>query len=404
MAVKTSGAISFNDLVGEFGTPGNPISLSAYYRGGGRVPNGPTANANIATSGAINFQSFYGSIKEFLITLTATTTNYDLLTDFTNKFGAPSGAQVVRLAINSGVQVGSTTTTPALNVGQFPSGSVINIDNAGTVTGMGGAANSGTGGDAIKADYPNQTVNINNTSGSVWGGGGGGGRGGNGGNGGQGGAGFFDTYGAEQYDPRLFTGSQPNYAFQFSGTSYTAWWAGAAVQSGTATGAGPWGVFPYRSGTFRDSIAASTPEGGPPTPGYDYYSIQQGTRTNTVGGTGGTGGVGSAGGTGVGYNQASSGGVASAAGGTGATGGTNAGKGGNGGPSGAGGAGGALGQSGIAGGSGTTGLTGANGNNGSGVGGAAGSAGTAGGLAGFYLIKGTANVTLTGGTVGGRLG
>ena len=57
MALQTSGAISLNDIAGEFGGS-TPHSLSEYYRGGGNVPNS-TANNNIPTSGQISFSQFY---------------------------------------------------------------------------------------------------------------------------------------------------------------------------------------------------------------------------------------------------------------------------------------------------------------------------------------------------------
>ena len=58
MALQTSGAISLNDIAGEFGGS-TPHSLSEYYRGGGNVPNS-TANNSIPTSGQISFSQFYG--------------------------------------------------------------------------------------------------------------------------------------------------------------------------------------------------------------------------------------------------------------------------------------------------------------------------------------------------------
>lgn len=58
MALQTSGAISLNDIAGEFGGS-TPHSLSEYYRGGSNVPNS-TANNSIPTSGAIEIGNFYG--------------------------------------------------------------------------------------------------------------------------------------------------------------------------------------------------------------------------------------------------------------------------------------------------------------------------------------------------------
>ena len=51
MALQTSGAISLNDIAGEFGGS-VPHSITEYYRGGGLVPNS-SANNSIPTSGTI---------------------------------------------------------------------------------------------------------------------------------------------------------------------------------------------------------------------------------------------------------------------------------------------------------------------------------------------------------------
>ena len=58
MALQTSGAISLNDIAGEFGGS-VPHSITEYYRGGGLVPNS-SANNSIPTSGTISFSQFYG--------------------------------------------------------------------------------------------------------------------------------------------------------------------------------------------------------------------------------------------------------------------------------------------------------------------------------------------------------
>lgn len=62
MTLPSSGAISINSLVGEFGGS-SPHALSEYYRNGGLVSSG---NTNVPTSGALSLSDFYGS--------TATTT------------------------------------------------------------------------------------------------------------------------------------------------------------------------------------------------------------------------------------------------------------------------------------------------------------------------------------------
>ena len=59
MALPGSGAISIGQIATEFGG-GAPHSLNEYYRNGSRVPN-YSQNSSIATSGAINMNSFHGA-------------------------------------------------------------------------------------------------------------------------------------------------------------------------------------------------------------------------------------------------------------------------------------------------------------------------------------------------------
>ena len=59
MALPSSGTLSINDIVGEFGGSA-PHSLSEYYRGGGLVPN-IAANSSVPTSGTISISNFYGA-------------------------------------------------------------------------------------------------------------------------------------------------------------------------------------------------------------------------------------------------------------------------------------------------------------------------------------------------------
>lgn len=66
MAIKTSGPISIQDIVNEFGGTA-PHSLNEYYKGGTYVPVAPQ-NANVPTQGAISLENFYGASKIIYIT------------------------------------------------------------------------------------------------------------------------------------------------------------------------------------------------------------------------------------------------------------------------------------------------------------------------------------------------
>jgi len=59
MTIVSSGVISINSLVGEYGGS-SPHSMSEYYKGGGLVGN-HTNNPNVPTSGTISLSNFYSA-------------------------------------------------------------------------------------------------------------------------------------------------------------------------------------------------------------------------------------------------------------------------------------------------------------------------------------------------------
>ena len=63
MTIKTTGQLKFSDIEAEFKQGTNPIKLSEYYRGGPEVPDGPTANANIAKTGQQQLHNYYGATE-----------------------------------------------------------------------------------------------------------------------------------------------------------------------------------------------------------------------------------------------------------------------------------------------------------------------------------------------------
>ena len=65
MAVPSSGAVSIQDLVDEFGGS-TPHSISEYYRGGSLVPD-VSANNSVPTSGEIALTDFYGAVNAAFI-------------------------------------------------------------------------------------------------------------------------------------------------------------------------------------------------------------------------------------------------------------------------------------------------------------------------------------------------
>lgn len=303
MGLNSSGPISLGGS-----TTGQSIAVELGLSPTAQISLNDSAVRTLAAvaSGAIVMPTdFYGKSNATILTINSTVTNYNIFT----AAGSPSAATNVILNITSSGLVGGVGAT-ALTVGQFPTGSVITINNSGTIVGYGGAAGTsttgGNGGDAIKADYPNQTVTINNLSGSfIYGGGGGGGKGGTGGGG--------------QYTTTVYLGDGQAGVYG-CGVSCT-WRYGGDSYCGDCR---PDGKNVYCIACYRDVV------------------------TNTNGGTGGNGGQGQ------GYSQTNTNGSAGGAGGT------NAGTGGTG------------GNGAVYGGNGTTGATGANGNRTSGSAGYAG--------------------------------
>ena len=348
MALPSSGPIDFASIQTEFGGE-NPIGIDEYYRNGPRVPSN---NANVPTSGAIGLANFYGAINEIIKYITTTSTNVNASSYFTAGEWASSAPK--RLIINSGVTVGATNTSNyALNIPSGFSGTFRLVNN-GTILGAGGAANSGTGGNAI---FAGAAISIDN-QGIIYSGGGGGGRGGNGGTGGGGSFATVTDIGAG-YGTCSTDCNHPCYV-RF-GTNAT-----ITCKAGTCS-------INYGRGCAVANCG---------------MCVQSGTGYSSGGAGGGAGN----GGRGQGYDGAAASGLGGAGG---AAGGTNAGAGGTGGTGGTGGA------YGASGGTGNTGGTGASGNY---TAGSAGAGGTGGGLSGFYVVN-NGNVTwITTGTRAGRVG
>ena len=171
MALQSSGAISLQDIANEFGGS-TPHAISEYYRNGGLVPGN---NTNIPTSGTIDFADFYGATAATSRQLSNGDTNVNLSTTFGSDWTASIGKILV---IPSGAEIGATggTGNRAITV---PSGmgGTLTIQNAGTISGAGGAggttsgANGSQGGSALFIASANVTVQ---NSGTIRGGGGGG--------------------------------------------------------------------------------------------------------------------------------------------------------------------------------------------------------------------------------------
>ena len=177
MALQSSGSIALSQIATEFGGSA-PHALSEYYRNGGLVTSN---NTSVPTSGAIDFADFYSAVKAIYVYLSSNDTNQNASTLFGSNFTTNIPKVLV---INSGVEIGATSTS---NYGlQVPSGmsGTLTIQNSGTISGAGGAgSSSGAGGNGEAALYINSNSVTVTNSGTIRGGGGGGGRGSNGSNG-----------------------------------------------------------------------------------------------------------------------------------------------------------------------------------------------------------------------------
>lgn len=341
------------------------------------------ANVTIDGTGSVLGQTSTtssGTFTSLITTFGSSVDNFNLYNYIASTFGTPTGAFTLNFTIGSSAVIKSTNTnTPAFDVGQFPTGSVITIINLGKIFGCQGAGGSGqttssaataggNGGVAIKATYSNQTVTITNgATGLIYGGGGGGGGGSKG---------IDGVAGQNVVAPRTQYGTGYGWYVYWTGSVYRtyAFWDGEYVMDteglyyewvrGSGSMAGRYTQQGYEFSYGEDPEVT------------DVYAIQRSNATwyggsAGVGGSGGTGAKGR-GGTNQSVSLTGGDGIVGTAGGIGennAIGTTN----------------GTTGQIGQTG--GTGGDWGQPGSAGSGA------SGGAGGAAGAWLLKSTASVT-----------
>lgn len=364
MALPSSGSMTAAMINAELGRAANAaFSLNGAAE---RVLAG-------VSSGAISMASFYGKSSEIVVNMAAGGAAVTLESLFSAADWVSETQK--RVILPAGVERGnSANANAAVTVGTTGWGGNLIFEVRGTISGRGGTANSGVGGNALQANRvgnANQKLSLILT-GTLRGGGGGGGLGGTGGSG--------SNSSLVQEGPTF-----SSYSYQWM-TFYAEdgpsiplthiMWAGQDLYYGYDGGASgtQWGsAGPLNLGGW-DYYRGSSVEGHGGDPNTYQIYRQRWDSVPTVGGTGGVGGKGE------GYDGARTSGA------SGAAGGANAGAGGTG------------GAGGLYGASGGTGSTGANGNASNGA------AGAAGGLAGFGLLN-AANVNLTNsGTIQGRTG
>ena len=117
MTIVSSGAISINSLVSEYGGSA-PHSLSEYYRGGWLVAN-HSNNGNVPTSGTISLSNFYGANNQSPTNLTCAGTLASFSPSF-NKYGVTRHGAIPSSTNNSShvpYPAGSITDNTFTNTG-----------------------------------------------------------------------------------------------------------------------------------------------------------------------------------------------------------------------------------------------------------------------------------------------
>ena len=269
MAIGT-GTVSMSDIRTEWGRSGT-IKISEMYRGGSHVrqkaANNTSTNlaSSVPTSGVIRIDNFRGTAKGFRKTYSSGATNQDASSVFGDDYSVNYPKEIV---INSGVELGATSTSQeALQIDSGLSGTMT-ITNDGTLSGAGGAAGS-DGGDAFQADVACTLIN----NGTIRAGGGGGGAGGSGGSGGTGGQGQTSStgwgngvYAAWQgYQGSTQGPTNPGDYYVFyngghpgaNGSYFWYWGSGASTFQGYGAGSGP-----YQFGSYRYTRGGSWASAG----------------------------------------------------------------------------------------------------------------------------------------------
>jgi hypothetical protein len=138
-----------------------------------------------------------------IISIDFSQNNINLRTLHDSIYPVPTSGTSVTFRVVSGVTIGSTSTAvPSVNVGSWPAGVTVLLENRGRIQGKGGRGGAG-GGNVFTAGqaglvggsalYARSAIELDNAGGQIYGGGGGGGGGGGfsggGGGGGQGSAG-----------------------------------------------------------------------------------------------------------------------------------------------------------------------------------------------------------------------
>ena len=175
MTLPASGELKLSEVIAEYQKPGAD-SLRDFLRDDIYV-----FDAAIPASGELTLRDFLGTGAQQTLANAGTIENQNLYSIYVAAFGTPSAA--VNFVYTNNGTIGATPGNWALVLGDFPSGSTVELVNNGSIQGAGGAASSGGAGGCIYAiSATTYTKKITNNA-NIWAGGGGGGNGGAGGSG-----------------------------------------------------------------------------------------------------------------------------------------------------------------------------------------------------------------------------
>jgi hypothetical protein len=265
------------------GTVTQGQSITAYSAAS--VPPGQLCAAVAQTrtcgaSGALNGTYTTQACSPTSITLSFSTNNINLWNHLVANGWSNSGqAGTWFVNVASGVVIGSTSTTaPALDSGNFPAGSSLQLTNNGTITGRGGeggagSAQCGSPGLPGGAGGPAMQIRVATTltnNGSIWGGGGGGGGGGAGypfapvmgGGGGGAGAGLAANSGGAGASTTYSGASGGSSGLNAAGAGGAGGAMGGIYAGSGAAGGGP-GLAGGTGNTGSLGVCAGGPGGGP---------------------------------------------------------------------------------------------------------------------------------------------
>ena len=152
MAIAASGAVSLADFRTEFVGGSSAISLGDLYRGGSHIRakagNNTATNlaASVPTSGTIDFADFYSQAKGFRKTYTSGATNQEHQRDLRRRLRR----RLPEIRCDQ-QRCGTRRVTPATMRWQLTAvyQRHNHLTNNGTISGAGGSANGGSGGDAL---------------------------------------------------------------------------------------------------------------------------------------------------------------------------------------------------------------------------------------------------------------